>query len=169
MLRQYGVPCRYMHSNAFATAVHDAAVESQADARTWIVFYIGDWWDRRAPYVRGRYSRAPSGLWRRDGRVDSHCALTAEDIVDPNLPSFSADSKGKDARFRWFVANYGGQCWELDAMSPVTLRQRVEQAIRSVIDWKAWERCMLAEEAEKATIRTVLGNWRHCIVGQASQ
>ena len=58
---------------------------------------------------------------------------------------------------------------ELDAMSPVTLRQRVEQAIRSVIDWKAWERCMLAEEAEKATIRTVLGNWRHCIVGQASQ
>jgi hypothetical protein len=96
-------------------------------------------------------------------------ALTAKDIVDPNLPSFSADSKEKDARFRWFVANYGRQCWELDAMSPVTLRQRVEQAIRSVIDGEAWERCALAEEAEKATIRTVLGNWRHFIVGQASQ
>jgi hypothetical protein len=132
VLRQYGVPCRYMHGYASATAAHEAAVESQADARAWIVFYVGDW--------------DPSGL----------------------LMS-AADSKEKDARFRWFVANYGRQCWELDAMSPVTLRQRVEQAIRSVIDWEAWERCTLAEAAEKATIRTVLGNWRHLIVGQASQ
>jgi hypothetical protein len=168
VLRQYRVSCRYMHGYASATAVHEAAVESHADARAWIVFYVGDW-DPSGLHMSEVDILERLAAYGGETIALNRVALTAEDIADPNLPSFPADSKEKDARFQWFVANYGRQCWELDAMSPVTLRQRVEQAIRSVIDWKAWERCTLAEEAVKATIRTVLGNWRHRIVGQASQ
>jgi hypothetical protein len=168
VLRQYGVPCRYMHGYASATAVHEAAVESQADPRAWIVFYVGDW-DPSGLHMSAVDIPERLAAYGGETIALNRVALTAEDIADPNLPSFPADSKAKDARFRWFIANYGRQCWELDAMNPVTLRQRMEQAIRSVIDWQAWGRCTRAEEAEKATIRTVLGNWRHCIVGQASQ
>jgi hypothetical protein len=168
VLRQYGVPCRYMHGYASATAVHEAAVESQTDARAWIVFYVGDW-DPSGLHMSA--VDIPTRLSAYGGETLEviRVALTADDIADPNLPSFPADSKEKDARFRWFVANYGRRYWELDAISPVTLRQRVEHAIRSVIDWEAWRGCMLAETAEKATIRTVLGNWRDLIVGHASQ
>jgi hypothetical protein len=43
-------------------------------------------------------------------------------------------------------------------MNPNELRDRVEEAIQAYIDWDIWERCELAEAAEKDTIRTVVGN-----------
>jgi hypothetical protein len=75
------------------------------------------------------------------------------------LPSFAADDKRKDPRYRWFVQRRGRRCWELDALSPVVLRERLEAAIREEIDWDAWERCLRAEQAETASLREVLGAW----------
>ena len=42
-------------------------------------------------------------------------------------------------------------------MNPNDLRARVEAHIRACIDWEAWERCRLAEEAEKDSINRVVG------------
>lgn len=42
-------------------------------------------------------------------------------------------------------------------MNPNDLRARVEAHIRAYIDWEAWERCRLAEEAEKDSINRVVG------------
>ena len=55
------------------------------------------------------------------------------------LPHFDLGSKGSDARHGWYLQHYGNRCWELDAMSPVHLRDRVETAILSYIDPAAWE------------------------------
>jgi hypothetical protein len=57
------------------------------------------------------------------------------------------------------VKQYGQRCWELDALSPVVLRNRLEAAIRAEIDWDAWRRCELAERAETESLREVLGAW----------
>lgn len=45
-----------------------------------------------------------------------------------------ADTKRRDSRYRWYVYRYGARCWELDALSPVVLRERVEQAILERLD-----------------------------------
>ena len=53
-------------------------------------------------------------------------------------------------------------------MSPPILRDRVGAAIRAHIDSEAWERCGLGEQAEQASLATVLSRWK-AICGQASK
>ncbi len=155
---RYGVGFLSLHGYSSATKAHDVAELSMEDRRPLILLYIGD--------------RDPSGMdmSERDlpRRIDRYgglatierLALTSADVADPRLPSFSADSKRKDARYPWFVATYGRRCWELDALSPVTLRDRVEGRIRSLIDWDAWDRCARIEEAERDTFNDVIARWR---------
>jgi hypothetical protein len=79
------------------------------------------------------------------------------------LPHFDLASKKGDRRHDWYKAQYGDRCWELDAMSPVDLRARVEEEIRNRINWSTWERSRKAEAAEIATIDTVISNWQTAI------
>ena len=79
--------------------------------------------------------------------------------ADSALPSFDADTKQGDSRWAWFVEEFGDRCWELDALSPVVLRARVEDAIRARIDGPTWERSVAAEASEVASLRTVLDRW----------
>ena len=44
-------------------------------------------------------------------------------------------------------------CWELDAMSPVDLRERVEDEILSYIDDEKWARADQVERAERESIK----------------
>jgi hypothetical protein len=81
-------------------------------------------------------------------------ALTRVDTI--GLASFPAADKAKDPRYAWFVRYYGERCWELDAMNPNTLRQKVEDAIVSLLDIPAWNICQQAEKAQVETFRTVL-------------
>ena len=69
------------------------------------------------------------------------------------------DSKKGDPRHPWFKKKYGRKCWELDAMSPNDLRERVEMCIRSLIDMPTWERCAQTEKLEEASLRDVLTTW----------
>ena len=84
-------------------------------------------------------------------------ALTGDD--GGSLPSFPATDKRKDTRYKWFVQNYGERCWELDAMDPNDLRNRVEEEILALIDPIAWERCDRVNKAEQESLRTILDQW----------
>ena len=44
-------------------------------------------------------------------------------------------------------------------MSPIDLRERVEQAILSRLDRDAWERAGVAEAAEIESLSTILSRW----------
>jgi hypothetical protein len=154
----FGVGFLSLHGYSSATRARDVAALSVEDERPLILLYIGDW--------------DPSGMdmSERDlpGRIEKYgglarverIALTADDVVDPALPSFDAESKSKDARYPWFTATYGRRCWELDALSPVTLRERVDQRIRSFINWDEWERCTRVEDAERESLAAFIGAWK---------
>ena len=49
-----------------------------------------------------------------------HIALIYNDL--DGLPSFEAETKSKDPRYRWFMEQVGTKCYELDAMPPPDLR-----------------------------------------------
>jgi len=154
----YGVGFLSLHGYSSAMVARDVAELSKEDTRPLIVLYIGDW-DPSGMDMSER--DLPSRVARYGGRVRiERIALTAEDVADPALLDFPAESKSKDARYPWFVQHYGRRCWELDAMSPVTLRERVEQRIRSLIDWEAWERCERVEGAERTSLMEVVGAWK---------
>ena len=75
------------------------------------------------------------------------------------LPSFKATEKRKDPRFEWFIKNYGKKCWEIDALDSRELRACVEEEIKSLIEWDAWQRCEAVSLAEQNSLCEVLTKW----------
>jgi hypothetical protein len=160
VLREMGVTFRSFGGYVSATVANEIATLSRQIEKPFVALYVGDW--------------DPSGLHMSDKdlprRLDEYggevfvrrIALEAEDLE--YLPSFPLDSKAKDPRVNWFnsvsVPEHGSRCWELDAMDPRDLRERVEADILAYIDRDAWDRCQLAEEAEQESLRMVLTNWQ---------
>ncbi len=151
VLDEYGVGFRVMHGFGSATEVYNIAQDD--DGRPLTVFYVGDW-DPSGLCMSEQ--DLPERLERYDGEhVElDRIALTRDQLG--GLPSFPAADKRKDPRYRWFVENFGKQCWELDALDPNDLRACVEQQIRNCIEPTAWERCKVVERAERELLRTIL-------------
>ena len=147
-----------MHGYGSSTAINQIAEESRDSEKTLTVFYVGDW--------------DPSGLHMSEidlprrldlygGDVDVvRLALTITDCHNLGaLPSFPTDSKTRDPRYRWYRERYGSRCWELDALSPVVLRDRVADAIDDRLDPAAWDRAEVVERAERESLQSILSAW----------
>jgi hypothetical protein len=161
VLDRYAVPFRVMHGFGSATAVHQAARDS--DYSGIVVLYVGDY-DPSGMYMSE--VDLPNRLARYDGDVGiERIALDRADTT--TLPGFNLSDKRSDARHDWYARHYGDRCWELDAMSPPDLRRRVEaRIIGEISDLEAWELSQKAEAAEIETLRIVSDNWRTLISGQ---
>jgi hypothetical protein len=154
----FGVGFLSLHGYSSATSTHDVAELSLEDDRPLTLLYISD----HDP--SGMHMSAvdlPGRVKRYGGLVEiRRIALTRDDVDFGQLPWFSADDKRKDPRYGWYVEQHGRRCWELDALDPNTLRERVEAAIRQYIDWDAWERCVKVEEVERASLLDVVAAWK---------
>jgi hypothetical protein len=166
ILREYGVGFRVMHGYTSATVVHDVALQSRQDRRPLIALYTGDF-DPSGLHMSVVDLPGRLAEYRAHDVTLRRIALTNEDVADPALPWFSADTKQTDTRYRWFVPRYGRRCWELDALDPNVLRARVEAAIREYIEWDAWERCAKAEAAERSTLGEFMDAWKATTGGAA--
>jgi hypothetical protein len=152
VLDEYGVPFEVTHGHTSTTVVHDAA--EVADGRPLIVLYVGDW-DPSGLHMSE--VDLPKRLKRYGGDhvILKRIALVSEDL--PDLPSVCPNPR--DTRTKWFRAQYGERCYELDAMRPNDLRQRVEEEIVAQIEPEAWDRCARAQEAEQQSLEAVLDRW----------
>jgi hypothetical protein len=160
VLDQYGVTFRVMHGYASATVVNTIAELSQdLEDKLFVALYVGDW--------------DPSGLHMSEvdlpERLDQYggdvqverVALVKPDLT--GLPSFDVKSKSQDPRYQWFRENIRGRCYELDAMSPPLLRQRVEAEIRRYIDIPKWDHARMIERAEVQSMREFHKSWQASI------
>lgn len=159
VLKEYGVTCRVMHGFGSATSLHDIAEETASSDKWLTVLYVGDW---DPSGMQMSEVDLPRRLERYDGCATiKRVALNFMDVLPgTKLPSFEVESKAKDPRYKWFVENYGHRCWELDALSPVILRQRVDDAILELLDVDAWNRSIEVEAAERESMSTVLTAWQ---------
>lgn len=125
-----------------------------------VVLYVGD----RDP--SGRYMAEvdiQDRLTRYGGDATIvQVALLESDCSD--LPSFDVGTKRGDPRQSWYIRRYGTRCWELDALPPPILRQRVEDEIAARLDFGAWQRMALNETAERASMAGFLRDW-HDMLG----
>ena len=155
VLNEYAVGFRVMHGFGSATTVYDVAQDG--DGRELIVLYAGDY-DPSGLCMSE--VDLPARLEKYDGThvTLKRIALTREQVK--GLPSFPATDKRKDPRYRWFAANRGDRCWELDAMDPNDLRGCVEEKIAGLIEPTAWARCVKVNHAEQESLRSILSNWK---------
>ena len=164
VLDKYGVTFRVMHGYGSATALHDIAEDTARNDKPLTVLYVGDW---DPSGMNMSEVDLPERLERYGGDADIvRVALNEDDVGDDtDLPWFEAETKFGDSRYQWFVANYGPRCWELDALSPPVLRERVEDAILELIDQDAWDHLIDIEAAERESMKTVLDSWQKSISG----
>jgi hypothetical protein len=155
VLDELGVGFQVMHGFGSATTVHGVA--DDYDGRLLIVLYVGDW-DPRGLWMSERDLPERLSRYGGDHVTVKRIALIRSDLH--HLPSFPATDKRKDPRYKWFVENFGNQCWELDALDPNELRARVRKEIIKHIEPTAWERCKVVERAERQSLCTVLKAWR---------
>lgn len=159
ILKRYGVTFRVMHGYGSATSLHGIAQETAANPKPLTVLYVGDW---DPSGMQMSEVDLPDRLERYNGWATiKRIALDAADVAPgTELPFFEAQEKSKDPRYQWFVKNYGTRCWELDALSPVVLRQRVEGQICSLLDVDAWTHAVKVERAETESMKSVMGAWK---------
>jgi hypothetical protein len=152
---EYGTTFRVLHGYSSATVIRQIAEETANQHR--IVFYVGDW-DPSGLHMSE--VDLPQRLTAYGAKVTLiRIALTQAD-TNSGLPHFAVETKRGDSRYSWFVRNYGQRCFELDALDPNVLRARVEQYIRTQIDFDAWARCKAVEAAEQRSLVEVMKSWR---------
>jgi hypothetical protein len=150
VLDVYGVPFFAAHGFNSATKVYELAQQIQADKRDHVFLYVGDYdcsgmhmSEVDLPERLTRYGASSFML--------SRVALVGTDTA--SLPHF--DAKKTDPRYRWYVDHYGVDAWELDAMNPNDLRDRVRGEVEKYIDAESWERHKRTEQAEQETVRKI--------------
>jgi hypothetical protein len=154
VLSSYAVGFLPVHGFTSATTAHDVAEDY--DGRELIVLYVGDF-DPSGMYMSEEDLPARFSKYDGDHIRLQRIALTREQVR--GLPSFPASDKRKDPRYRWFRSGYGDRCWELDAMDPNDLRNCVEREIIRLIEPKAWQRCVVVNEAEQESLKSILEKW----------
>jgi hypothetical protein len=155
VLDRFGVGFNPVHGFNSATSVHDVAIDD--DGRPLVVLYVGDY-DPSGMYMSEK--DLPNRLSKYEGDHVEIRRIAATREQMRGLTSFPAGDKQTDTRYKWFVANYGHECWELDAMDPNDLRNCVEAAIKELIEPIAWERCETVNAAERASIHDFLGSYK---------
>jgi hypothetical protein len=159
VLDDYGVGFRVMHGFGSVTVIHDVAEMSDSLDEPLQVLYVGDY-DPSGLYMSEE--DLPRRLNEEDASVDVHrIALLPSDLDDLTLHKalFPAATKKSDSRHTWFARHHGDWCLELDGLSPVMLRHRVEDAIARCIDWKMWSHDEALERVQLDSLNQVLQGW----------
>lgn len=150
-----GVTIRVGRGYWSTTAAHGVARIFSSIKKPITVFYCGDH-DPSGQNIQSElYSRIlgyASGEFKM-----TRLAISREDITAFNLPPLPV--KNSDSRSSEFVRLYGNECVELDALPPVELRSRIEEAIRLHIDDDLWAEAETVETAERGRIQDAVNQW----------
>lgn len=138
--------------NSF-TQLRSLAEELRDIDKSIIILYFGDFDPSGLDIDRSATKRIKEYAGRDDIEV-VRCALTEDDVI--NLPA--NPTKLTDKRAASYIAKYGDRCWELDALPPDQLRNRVESAIKQYIDLSKYSEAYGKMQAEKAEIQEIISN-----------
>jgi hypothetical protein len=125
-----------------------------------IVLYFGDFDPSGVDIERDlteRLRKYDSGEFRV-----RRVALTREQIVRYSLPPMPV--KRSDVRTPSFVASYGNEAVELDALDPNTLKLLVAQSIAGCIDLDAWRKREEEIDSLRLWIRKKLENMENLLL-----
>lgn len=159
VMDEYGVPFFPVHGFNSATKMHELAEDIAEDKRHTVLLYVGDY-DPSGMYMSEedlprRLAEYGAGNTEDGDHTLRRVALKYGDTHGGNLPPFDVETKKKDPRYRWFVSRYGDSAWELDAMDPNELRDRIKSEIEHYVDSSDWEQHRKIEAVQRETTKRI--------------
>jgi len=86
-------------------------------------------------------------------------ALTFDQVQQYDL--IPNPTKITDPRAAGYMAQYGDECWELDAIEPPELVRLIHEATEGeVTDWDAWNERKAQDEDEREDLRVLFEEWK---------
>lgn len=89
-------------------------------------------------------------------------ALNHDQVQHYELPP--NPTKRADPRAQSYIAEYGNECWELDAIEPTELQRIVSEAIGSHIDSDVWNETLEQIQQEREELRTTFSSIRELFI-----
>ncbi len=89
-------------------------------------------------------------------------ALNYDQVQHYGLPP--NPTKRADPRYERYNAEYGNECWELDAIEPVELQTMVSEAILSHIDFDVWTQTWEEILQEREELRTMFSSIKSLLI-----
>lgn len=140
--------------------------EYRANGQKPIVFHLGDHdpsgidmtrdnGDRLALFAQPMLTE-PN--WTAEGGVEIiRLALNMDQIEEHSPPPNPA--KVTDSRFKGYVADFGAECWELDALEPAMIVQLIRDAVEGVTDPDPMAERASLQGTMRADLQAAAENW----------
>lgn len=90
-------------------------------------------------------------------------ALNWDQIQEHNPPPNPA--KLTDSRATGYIAEFGDDSWELDALDPTTIADIIREAAEALIDWDRWQDVEAEEETGKELLAVAVSHWDSSVEG----
>lgn len=84
-------------------------------------------------------------------------ALNMDQVEQYDPPPNPA--KFTDSRIDSYVAEYGDESWELDALEPAMLVELIEEHIRQIVDLDLYQARQSRKDGEQSTLRAIAGHY----------
>jgi len=90
--------------------------------------------------------------------VVKRIALNMDQVEELKPPPNFA--KLSDARSADYIAEYGDESWELDALSPAYINDLIQEEVAEVLDQDAWQSAKAEDEADRQKLGAVADEFR---------
>lgn len=156
--QELDVPCFSCRGYVSASEMWSAARRMQVHANNNqqpVIFHLGDH-DPSGIQMTEDIRKRLNDVFNVEVEV-RRIALTMEQVEEFNPPPNPA--KETDARFQQYQAEYGDECWELDALDPTTLANLIRQHVEGVRNDDRWEEAEEQESRHREDLLVVSRHW----------
>ena len=129
--------------------------EQRVDDRNCVIIHLGDHDPSGLDMTRDIRDRL-NDVFRIDVEV-KRIALNMDQVTAHAPPP--NPTKLTDSRAEGYIARYGDESWELDALDPATLNELIQDAIREYLDQDLFDERVDQEEDERREIMTISTSW----------
>lgn len=146
--------CKGYASESAMWSAAQRLLSKEREGKQSIILHLGDHDPSGMDMTRDIQDR----LWGfRSGARVERLALNMDQVEEYNPPPNPA--KMTDSRAENYVAEYGDESWELDALEPRLLDTLITDAIEQYRDADAWDEATAELEEERRALRKIQQNW----------
>jgi len=136
------------------SAMWQAAMRIKRQGRDTVIIHLGDHDPSGIDMTRDIQDRLD--IFGYGGIVD-RIALNLDQIEQYNPPPNPA--KVSDSRYEGYVAEYGEDSWELDALDPKAINELITKAINEYTDKKKRQKLITKQEQYRDKLQYIADNW----------
>lgn len=151
--------CRGYASDSEVWAAGRRFKEYDRTGQTPIIFHLGDHDPSGIDMTRDILDRLE--LFAGTKVEVRRLALTIDQVHEHNPPPNPA--KATDSRYADYQENFGGESWELDALSPTILAQLVADEMGTIIDQAEWDEATDRRDTARRQLLAVSNHWTQVV------